>query len=53
MEMYAGDCNSHQKQLFSNSLQATFTLDEVQMMVETAGLDGLRVYASSDRHWTA
>ena len=53
VEMYAGDCNSHQKQLFSDSLQAAFTLDEVEMMVETAGLDGLRIYESSDRHWTA
>jgi ubiquinone/menaquinone biosynthesis C-methylase UbiE len=53
VEMYAGDCNSHQKQLFSDSLQAAFTLAEVEMMVETAGLDGLRIYESSDRHWTA
>ncbi|MEG4348117.1 methyltransferase domain-containing protein [Microcoleus sp. LAD1_D5] len=53
VEMYAGDCNSHQKQLFSDSLQAAFTLDEVEMMVETVGLEGLRIYESSDRHWTA
>lgn len=53
VEMYAGDCNSHQKQLFSDSLQAAFTLDEIQIMVETAGLEGLRIYESSDRHWTA
>lgn len=53
VEMYAGDCNSHQKQLFSDSLQAAFTLAEVEMMVETAGLLGLRIYESSDRHWTA
>ena len=53
VEMYAGDCNSHQKQLFSDSLHAAFTLDEVEMMVESAGLEGLRIYESSDRHWTA
>ncbi|MBW3585627.1 MAG: methyltransferase domain-containing protein [Cyanobacteria bacterium 0813] len=53
VEMYAGDCNSHQKQLFSDSLQAAFTLDEVEIMVETVGLEGLRIYESSDRHWTA
>ena len=53
VEMYAGDCNLHQKQLFSDSLQAAFTLDEVEMMVETAELKGLRIYESSDRHWTA
>ena len=53
VEMYAGDCNSHQKQLFSDSLQAAFTLDEVETMLETSGLEGLRIYESSDRHWTA
>jgi predicted protein tyrosine phosphatase/ubiquinone/menaquinone biosynthesis C-methylase UbiE len=53
VQMYAGDCNEHQKQLFSDSLQAAFTLDEVEIMVKNAGLEGLRIYESSDRHWTA
>ncbi len=53
VEMYAGDCNAHQRQLFRDSLQAAFTLDEIQTMMKTAGLDGLRIYESSDRHWTA
>jgi len=53
VEMYAGDCNLHQKQLFSDSLQAAFTLDEVEEMIQNARLDGLRIYESSDRHWTA
>lgn len=53
VEMYAGDCNSHQQQLFSDSLQAAFTLDEIQTLIETASLNGLRIYVSSDRHWTA
>ncbi|WP_293149819.1 MULTISPECIES: methyltransferase domain-containing protein [unclassified Microcoleus] len=53
VQMYAGDCNSHQKQLFSDSLQAAFTLGEVEEMIRNAGLDGLRIYESSDRHWTA
>jgi len=53
VEMYAGDCNEHQKQLFRDSLQVTFTLDEVETTIQNAGLDGLRIYASSDRHWTA
>ncbi|MEG4859259.1 methyltransferase domain-containing protein [Microcoleus sp. K1-B6] len=53
VNLYAGDCNAHQKQLFSDSLQAAFTLDEVEEMIENAGLDGLRIYESSDRHWTA
>ena len=53
VEMYAGDCNEHQKQLFRDSLQAAFTLDEIETMIQNAGLDGLRIYESSDRHWTA
>ncbi|MEG5032496.1 methyltransferase domain-containing protein [Microcoleus sp. AT3-D2] len=53
VKLYAGDCNAHQKQLFSDSLQAAFTLDEVEEMMQNAGLDGLRIYESSDRHWTA
>jgi ubiquinone/menaquinone biosynthesis C-methylase UbiE len=53
VNLYAGDCNAHQKQLFSDSLQAAFTLDEVEEMIQNAGLDGLRIYESSDRHWTA
>jgi predicted protein tyrosine phosphatase/ubiquinone/menaquinone biosynthesis C-methylase UbiE len=53
VELYAGNCNAHQKQLFSDSLQAAFTLDEVEEMIENAGLDGVRIYESSDRHWTA
>ena len=53
VKLYAADCNEHQIQLFSDSLQAAFTLDEIQMLIETAGLDGLRIYESSDRHWTA
>lgn len=53
VNLYAGNCNAHQKQLFSDSLQAAFTLDEVEEMIQNAGLDGLRIYESSDRHWTA
>jgi predicted protein tyrosine phosphatase/ubiquinone/menaquinone biosynthesis C-methylase UbiE len=52
VELYAADCNAHQKQLFSDSLQAAFTLDEVEEMMQNARLDGLRIYESSDRHWT-
>lgn len=47
------DYNEYQTQLFRDSLRAAFTIEEVQNMIETAGLEGVRVYASSDRHWTA
>ncbi|MCT7950804.1 class I SAM-dependent methyltransferase [Ancylothrix sp. C2] len=53
VKQYAGDCNEHQKQLFCDSLHAAFTLEEVQQMIEKAGLENIKVYQSSDRHWTA
>ena len=45
--------NAHQKLLFRDSLHAAFTLDEVKEMVDKSGLEGVKVYQSSDRHWTA
>ncbi len=44
--------DEHQKMLFRNSLHAAFTLDEVNQLVLDAGLEGARLYQSSDRHWT-
>lgn len=45
--------NEHQKMLFRDSLHAAFTVDEVNELVQKAGLEGVQVYQSSDRHWTA
>lgn len=45
--------NEYQKKLFRDSLNASFTLDEVNQLVQAAGLEGVKVYQSSDRHWTA
>lgn len=53
VEEYAGDCNQHQKKLFRDSLQAAFTLEEVQEMMNQALHGDIKVYSSSDRHWTA
>ncbi len=50
---YAGDCDDRQAQLFRDSLRAAFTLEEVRDLLSHAGIEGTRVYASSDRHWTA
>jgi len=47
------DYSEHQKILFRASLHAAFTLDEVNELVQKAGLEGVQVYQSSDRHWTA
>lgn len=48
-----GDYDDRQTQLFRDSLCAAFTVEEVAAMLDEAGLDGVGVYASSDRHWTA
>lgn len=45
--------DEHQKKLFRDSLHAAFTLDEVNELMQKAGLNGVQVYQSSDRHWTA
>ncbi|MGH2416452.1 MAG: class I SAM-dependent methyltransferase [Microcystaceae cyanobacterium] len=45
--------SEHQKQLFRDSLQAAFTLEEIKQLVKTAGLEGINIYQSSERHWTA
>lgn len=45
--------NEHQKMLFRDSLHAAFTLDEVKALIEKSRLEGIKVYQSSDLHWTA
>lgn len=52
VEMYAGDCNEHQKRLFRDSLHAAFSLTEITQMLEEAGLTDVKIYQSSDRHWS-
>ncbi|HEY9600943.1 MAG TPA: class I SAM-dependent methyltransferase [Allocoleopsis sp.] len=53
VDRVVGECNDHQRQLFQDSLYAAFTLDEVKDMIQQASLEGVKVYQSSDRHWTA
>jgi hypothetical protein len=45
--------NSHQSQLFRDSLYAAFQLEEIRALLNRAGLEDVQVYQSSDRHWTA
>lgn len=45
--------DTRQRQLFQDSLKAAFTLEEVRDLVAQAGLRGVTVEQSSDRHWTA
>lgn len=53
VESIGTEYNEHQKKLFRDSLQAALTLDEVNQLISQVGLQGVRVYQSSDRHWTA
>ncbi len=49
---YAGEANDHQRAMFSASLQAALTLQEIRALVADLGFDPNSVAASSDRHWT-
>jgi ubiquinone/menaquinone biosynthesis C-methylase UbiE len=42
-----------QARLWRDSLRAALTIAEIEDSLHRAGLTGLRVYRSSDRHWTA
>ncbi|MBD2742457.1 class I SAM-dependent methyltransferase [Coleofasciculus sp. FACHB-1120] len=53
VESIGKEYDKHQKRLFRDSLHAAFTLDEVQDLVQQAGLEGVTVERSSDRHWSA
>jgi ubiquinone/menaquinone biosynthesis C-methylase UbiE len=48
---YASDCSPRQRELFSDSLRAALTVDEVKDMCALAGLSGVTVRRTSDRHW--
>ncbi len=49
---YAGDCDEHQKKLFRDSLHASFTIEEVQQLLDASMIRGVQVVQSSDRHWS-
>lgn len=52
VEDIGADYDEHQKKLFFDSLQAALTLEEVKELVTEAGLQDVKIYQSSDRHWT-
>jgi len=45
--------DERQNMLLRDSLHAAFRLNEVNELVQKAGLEGVKVYQSSDLHWTA
>lgn len=53
VESIGNEYNAHQKKLFRDSLHAALTIDEVNQLILQAGIQGVKVYQSSDRHWTA
>jgi ubiquinone/menaquinone biosynthesis C-methylase UbiE len=44
--------DSHQQQLFHDSLKAGLTLEEVQELIDRVGLIQVKLSQSSDLHWT-
>ena len=52
VELYAGDANLHQQQMFGDSLRAALTLDEMRALLTTLQLPQYWARQSTDRHWT-
>ena len=52
VRQYAGGANTHQRQMFEDSLRAALTLEEVRALVVPLGFDLATVKQTSDRHWT-
>lgn len=52
VEQIAEDYTRHQKQLFRDSLYAAFTLEEIEELMQKAGIEQAKIYQSSERHWT-
>lgn len=49
---YAADATPYQRKLFTDSLHAALTLDEIQQLVAEFGFAVETVRMTSDRHWT-
>jgi ubiquinone/menaquinone biosynthesis C-methylase UbiE len=52
VERIGGDYDSHQQQLFRDSLKAGLTLTEVRDFVDRAGLQQVKLSQTSELHWT-
>jgi ubiquinone/menaquinone biosynthesis C-methylase UbiE len=52
VETYAGGATPYQRKLFSDSLRAALTLEEVREMAVRFGFAHDTVQMTSDRHWT-
>ncbi len=52
VDQYAAGANDHQRRLFSDSLRAALTVDEVRDLVQPLGIPASSITMTSDRHWT-
>jgi ubiquinone/menaquinone biosynthesis C-methylase UbiE len=52
VELHTVGANTHQKQMFADSLHAALTLGEVKTIVQSLGFDPAAVKQTTDRHWT-
>lgn len=52
VETYAGSATPRQRTLFTESLHAALTLEEIRGLVAALGFPRDSVQATSDRHWT-
>jgi len=50
---YAVDGDATQQKLFRDSLQASYTLTEIEQFFSAIAIDRIHIFQSSDRHWTA
>ncbi|MEB3173638.1 MAG: methyltransferase domain-containing protein [Cyanobacteriota bacterium] len=52
VEGVGADYSPHQTQLFRDSLRAALSLSEIEALAQSLDIPGLRVYQSSEYHWT-
>ena len=52
IDQYASGANDHQRAMFTASLHAALSLEEIRALVEELGFAAESVQATSDRHWT-
>lgn len=52
VDTYAGEESEYSRKLFTDSLHAALSLQEIQSFVSDLGGDSNDVVATSDRHWT-
>jgi ubiquinone/menaquinone biosynthesis C-methylase UbiE len=52
VDVHAGDATEHQRKMFSESLHAALTLDEIRSLAKPFGIEASGVHQTTDRHWT-